>query len=152
MSIKRIVVGIDFSEGAADTAMQLAFSLAAVFKATVDLVHVLEPGILVAPTSLGSMALADGAALFEQIDGALSARAEKAAAAGLVCQTNSLQGFPSRELVRHAQMTAADLIVVGTHGRTGIEHVVLGSVAERVVRHADRPVLVLRSKPAASGT
>jgi universal stress protein A len=142
MSIKRIVVGIDFS-GGADVAMEQAFSLAAVFKATVDLVHVLEPGILVAPPSLGSMALADGAALFQQIDLALSARAEKAAAAGLVCQTTSLQGFPSREIVRHAQKTGADLIVVGTHGRTGIEHVVLGSVAERVVQHAKRPVLVI---------
>jgi nucleotide-binding universal stress UspA family protein len=142
MSIKKVVVGIDFSEGS-DAAMEQAFSLAAVFKANVDLVHVVEPGILAAPAALGSMALVDGPALFEQIDEALTARAEKASAAGLVCQTNSLQGIAAREIVRHAQKVGADLIVVGTHGRTGMQHVVLGSVAERVVQHSPCPVLVI---------
>ena len=141
-SLKRIVVGTDFSDGS-DAAMAQAFSLAVAVHAVVDLVHVLEPGILVAPPSLGAMALADGPALFEEIDRALSFRAEQAKVAGLVCQTNSLQGFPPGELTRHAQKTGADLIVVGTHGRTGIAHAVLGSVAERVVQRSSCPVLVV---------
>jgi nucleotide-binding universal stress UspA family protein len=149
MSIKRVVVGVDFSEGG-DAAMEQAFSLAAVFKAPLDLVHVVEPGVLAAPAALGAMALVDGPALFEQIDEALTARAEKAASAGLVCQTNSLQGVPARELVRHAQKVGADLIVVGTHGRTGIQHVVLGSVAERVVQHSTCPVLVIPQRGGAN--
>jgi nucleotide-binding universal stress UspA family protein len=142
LSIKRIVVGIDFSDGA-DAAMSQAFKLAAAFHATVDLVHVLEPGVLVAPVGLGSMALADGAALFDEIDRALAARTEQGTAEGLVCQSESLEGFPPRELVKHAKKTGADLIVVGTHGRTGIEHAIMGSVAERVVQRAACPVLVI---------
>jgi universal stress protein A len=142
LSIKRIIVGTDFSEGS-DAAMAKAFSLAVTLHAVVDLVHVLEPGVLVAPASLGSMALGDGPALFEEIDKALALRADQAQAAGLVCQTNSLQGFPPGELVRHAKKTGGDLIVVGTHGRTGIAHAVLGSTAERVVQHTVCPVLVI---------
>jgi len=142
LSIKRIVVGTDFSEGS-DAAMGAAFSFAVAHKAVVDLVHVVEPGVLFAPVSLGAMPLADGPELFEEIDRALALRAGQAQAAGLVCQTNSLQGFPPGELVRHAKKTGADLIVVGTHGRTGITHAVLGSVAERVVQRASCPVLVI---------
>jgi nucleotide-binding universal stress UspA family protein len=142
LSIKRIVVGTDFSEGS-DAAMEQAFSLAVTLRAVVDLVHVVEPGILVAPAALGSLPLADGPALYEEIDRALTARAEQARAAGLVCQTNSLQGFPPGEIVRHARKVDADLIIVGTHGRTGIAHAVLGSVAERVVQRAACPVLVV---------
>jgi nucleotide-binding universal stress UspA family protein len=142
MSIKRIVVGTDFSAGA-DVALDHAISLAGAFKATLDLVHVVEPGILFAPTSLGSMALANGAELFEEIDRALTSRAQRVTAAGLVCQTESLHGHAPRALVAHAQKTGAELIVVGTHGGTGIEHAILGSVAERVVHHATCPVLVI---------
>lgn len=49
------------------------------------------------------------------------------------------------EILKAAQDTSADLIVIGTHGRTGLPHVLLGSVAERVVRHAPCPVLTVRS-------
>ena len=48
------------------------------------------------------------------------------------------------EICRMAEQEHADLIVMGSHGRTGLSHVVLGSVAERVVRHASCPVLVVR--------
>jgi universal stress protein A len=143
MTVKRIVVGTDFSDRS-DAAMDAAVSMAVAFQAVVDVVHVVEPGILATPDSLGAMALAESTTPFvQQIDEALALRAAKATAARLVCQTNSLQGAPAQELVRHAEKTGADLIVVGTHGRTGLEHVVLGSVAERVVQHAHCPVLVI---------
>jgi nucleotide-binding universal stress UspA family protein len=141
-SIKRIVVGTDFSEGS-DAAMAQAFSLALAFHATVDLVHVVEPGILITPASLGAIPLMDGAALFEEIDLALSSRADEAKKTDVVCQIHSLQGFPPGELVGHAKKTGADLIVVGTHGRTGFAHAILGSIAERVVQRALCPVLVI---------
>ena len=143
MTVKRIVVGTDFSDRS-DAALDAAISVAVAFQAAVDLVHVVEPGVLATPDSLGAMALATSSApIVQQIDEALASRAEKATSAGLVCQTNSLEGDPSRELVRHAEKMKADLIVMGTHGRTGLEHVVLGSVAERVVQHANCPVLVI---------
>jgi len=59
-----------------------------------------------------------------------------------------LGGEPSRAICGYASDAGADLIVVGTHGRGGIRRVVLGSVAERVIRGADRPVLVV---PSAAG-
>lgn len=56
-------------------------------------------------------------------------------------------GTPWNEIVEHAKHNAAiDLIAMGTHGRTGIKHVLLGSVAEKVVRHAPCPVLVVRAR------
>jgi universal stress protein A len=142
LAIKRIVVGTDFSEGS-DAALAKAFSLALAHHALVELVHVVDPGVLFAPASLGAMPLADGDALFEEIDRALALRAQGAKRAGIACQTSSLQGFPPGELVRHAKKTGADLIVVGTHGRTGIAHAILGSVAERVVQRAPCLVLVV---------
>jgi nucleotide-binding universal stress UspA family protein len=57
-----------------------------------------------------------------------------------------LRGEPSREIVRFAREESVDLIVIATHGRTGISHVLMGSVAEKVVRHS--PVPVLTVKPA----
>ncbi len=53
-------------------------------------------------------------------------------------------GIPFQEIIRKAQDIAADLIVIGTHGRTGIEHVIVGSTAERVVRRSPIAVLTVR--------
>lgn len=54
-------------------------------------------------------------------------------------------GTPFLEIARYAEENAIDLIVMGTHGRTGLQHVLLGSVAERVLRHAKCPVLTVRT-------
>ena len=140
--IKRIVVATDFSEGS-DAAMERAFGLAKTLGATVDLVHVLDTAILTAPASLGSMPLVEPEVLMDQIDEQLTARVEQGQRQGLVCQSDSLDGYPAREIVRHAEKTGADLIVLGTHGRTGVAHVIMGSVAERVVQRASCPVLVI---------
>jgi nucleotide-binding universal stress UspA family protein len=140
--IKRIVVATDFSEGS-DAAMERAFGLAKALGATIDLVHVLDTAILAAPTSLGAMPLVEPQVLMDQIDEALSKRVAEAQKGGLVCQSNSLDGYPAREIVRHAEKTNADLIVLGTHGRTGVAHVIMGSVAQRVVQRSSCPVLVI---------
>jgi nucleotide-binding universal stress UspA family protein len=61
--------------------------------------------------------------------------------------TRLLTGVPWDEIVSAARSdSAVDLIVIGTHGRTGLAHVLLGSVAEKVVRHAPCPVLVVRGR------
>lgn len=59
---------------------------------------------------------------------------------------NVAVGPPADEIVRYAQEQSIDLIVLGTHGRTGLSHVLMGSVAERVLRQATCPVLTIRSK------
>jgi nucleotide-binding universal stress UspA family protein len=140
--IKRIIVATDFSEGS-DAAMERAFTIAKALGATIDLVHVLDTALLTAPASLGAMPLIEPESLMNEIDKALAARVAQATEAGLVCQSDSLDGYPAREIVRHAQKTGADLIVVGTHGRTGVAHVIMGSVAQRVVQRSSCPVLVI---------
>lgn len=59
-------------------------------------------------------------------------------------------GSPWHEIVELARREAVDLVVISTHGRTGIKHVLMGSVAEKVIRHADCPVLVVRQRPDAT--
>jgi nucleotide-binding universal stress UspA family protein len=59
-------------------------------------------------------------------------------------RTAVLEGAPAREIVDHAVQTGADLLVMGTHGRSGVDRLLLGSVAERVVRTSPIPVLTIR--------
>lgn len=75
---------------------------------------------------------------------AVEAVADRADAAGIACETTVLDGVPDTEILRYAEAVDADLLVMGTHGRTGRERLAnLGSVTERVVTGADRPTLVV---------
>jgi nucleotide-binding universal stress UspA family protein len=69
---------------------------------------------------------------------------EAAGKAGVPVETKVLTGIPSEDIVRVARELAADLIIMGTHGRAGMPHLLLGSVAEKVVRRAPCPVLTVR--------
>jgi nucleotide-binding universal stress UspA family protein len=139
--IRKIVVGADFSE-ATQPVVLAAIALARSFKASVDVVHVREP--FAYPVTGGTIPSAQQKeVLFNWIDKALSDLGERFAEADIPCITTSLDGAPHIKLISHAEMTGADLIVVGTHGRGGLAHAVLGSVAERVVQKAHRPVLVV---------
>ena len=70
--------------------------------------------------------------------------ADAAGKVGVSVETKVLTGIPSEEISRLAQELSADLIIMGTHGRTGVSHLLLGSVAEKVVRRAPCPVLTVR--------
>lgn len=65
---------------------------------------------------------------------------------GLSVETIFKEGVPSVEIIQTAKEIGADLIVMGTHGRRGLSHVVMGSVAERVAREAPCPVFIVREK------
>ena len=67
-----------------------------------------------------------------------------AKAAGVKTQSKTITGVPWNEIVRLAEEAHTDLIVMATHGRTGLGHALIGSVAEKVVRHAPCAVLVVR--------
>jgi len=140
--IKRIVVPVDFtdfSRRAADYAVMLARR----FRAKIVLVHVIEPFTY---DINESMWVVDHYTALNAIAKRLLAQQHKALSRkGVTAQTVLLQGRPSYEIVEVARKRRADLIVMGTHGRTGLEHVVLGSVAERVVRLAPCPVLTIGS-------
>lgn len=71
---------------------------------------------------------------------------DAAALAGVPAETRVLTGIPSEDIVRLARELPADLIIMGTHGRAGMSHLLLGSVAEKVVRRAPCPVLTVRGE------
>jgi nucleotide-binding universal stress UspA family protein len=85
--------------------------------------------------------------LLREVDGYVRAAAERLRAAGFTVSTEvSPEGDPPRAILKEAAAWPADLIVVGSHGRSGLERVLLGSVSDRVVRHAPCSVHVVRSR------
>ena len=144
MRYNTIVVGIDFSEPS-DTALAAAAELAVPFSASLHIV----PGFAFPIPAMGvyGVSLPDG--YFESVQAAAQTRLEDAAKTvadeGLEVEWHLAEVPAAVGIVRVATETSADLIVVGTRGNTGLKHVILGSVAERVVRTA--PCSVLTVKP-----
>ena len=140
-----IIVGFDFSP-LAELALSEAAALAAEQPETaIHIVNVRSNDgrhrISHAPTEDVDFEIDAG--LKEMAGGALRAYG---AAEGVQVFTHALQGDPAVEIVRMAEDIDADLIIVGTHGRRGIKRLVLGSVAEEVMRGASCPVLVMRPR------
>ena len=79
-----------------------------------------------------------------EITQSMEACLERVTAAGLEGEIVVVHGVPFHEIIETAKTQKVDLIVMGTHGRTGLQHILLGSVAEKVVRLAPCPVLVAR--------
>ena len=137
---KKILLATDFSDGS-DEALERAIEMAKPSRAEIEILHVIE---LAEEFPFGTVYFdADYGALYASVDTRLNERAARVRAAGLTCTTKILEGSASVEITQCGRESGADLIVVGTHGRTGIAHVVLGSVAERVVRRASCPVLTV---------
>ncbi len=142
--MKRIVCPTDFSERAAPAERQ-AVGLAKAMGAEVVLVHV----AIEAPLWREGLNTRDVRAVFETqrkwAADTLAARALALAADGVVARTVVRVGRPWDEIVRLAAEEHADMIVMGTQGRTGLDRLLLGSVAERVIRRAPCPVLTVRN-------
>jgi nucleotide-binding universal stress UspA family protein len=143
--MKKLLVAVDLSEPS-KRVIETALSLARSLDASVELVHVREPFVYAVAGEYGP-SLQQEQALVRWIDRELSQASDAVNHARVPCVTTSLHGSPAREIVAHAEKTGADLIVIGTHGRGGISHAVLGSVAERVVQKAKRPVLAVPIEP-----
>ena len=147
ISIKNILVPTDFSD-ASSIALRYGKEFATTFGATLHVAHVVEEVVLdyYAWTSGGmAPALSGVRADMEQssnlmLDKFLTPEEQAACHAKLI----TLTGSPFVEIVRYARTNDIDLIVIGTHGRGAIAHMLLGSVAERVVRKAPCPVLTVR--------
>ncbi len=140
-SPRRILVATDFSAGS-DEALTEAIGLAKQSNAELEIVYVLELGVEEFPFGLTYYG-SDRGGVVAQIDRALAERADHAKKAGIACRTNMLEGSAAIEVVRRAREAGAELVVVGTHGRTGLAHILLGSVAEKIVRHSTCPVLTV---------
>jgi nucleotide-binding universal stress UspA family protein len=130
-SIKRILVTTDFSDYSA-VALEFALSLADVHNADVHLLHVVDGGSRSSrrPEEIAHPAMQKF--VFETVDEFQNI-------------TQAIRsGIPHVEILRYAQEYRIDMIVIATHGRTGLAHVLMGSVAEKVVRHAKAPVLTVK--------
>ncbi|HEX5102049.1 MAG TPA: universal stress protein [Polyangiaceae bacterium] len=146
-TIHRILVPVDFSEPSR-RALDYAAKLARPLGAAIDVLHVAEVPAFVPSASMpeaGASDLSLVALVREGADKMLTQFVVEAAARGIVVQASRLElGSPARVITELAVAGDYDLIVIGTHGRTGLTRALMGSVAERVVRHAPCPVLSVR--------
>jgi nucleotide-binding universal stress UspA family protein len=143
MAAQRFLVPVDFSEYA-DQALEYAMGLAGKLGARLTLLHVIQAlplGGVDMGVSLPYTYLQD---LEAEITNSLQAYLERVTAAGLEGEIAVVHGVPFHEIIETAKLQQVDLIIMGTHGRTGLQHVLLGSVAEKVVRLSPCPVLVVR--------
>jgi nucleotide-binding universal stress UspA family protein len=146
--IKRILVPTDFS-AAADAALNYAVGLAAKLGATVSAVHVFDDPFVAGGVFSGEYVPMPPELREEMLQDLRRRLADTVAKHGhSELSPQVLIGPTARTIVDSARDARADLIVMGTHGRSGISHVLLGSIAERVVRTAECPVLTVRSRAA----
>ncbi|MCX6537647.1 MAG: universal stress protein [Acidobacteria bacterium] len=145
LAIKTILVPTDFSE-ASEAAVKYAKAMAEAFGSSLHLVHVVED--LLAHAWAAEVYVASMPSLREEIEkeaterlGAIVTDEERQR---LRVTTAVIAGNPFLEIIRYARAHDVDLIVLGTHGRGPVAHMLLGSVAEKVVRKAPCPVLTVR--------
>ncbi len=145
--LRRILHPTDFSR-ASSAAFKRAVGMAKADRAQLLLVHVLAPPVPIAGEGYISPKVYDdletSARKYAQKQ--LSALQAKARKAGVKAVTLLLEGVVHEEIARAAKSKKADLIVIGTHGRTGLAEFFLGSVASRVIAAARCPVLTVRGK------
>jgi nucleotide-binding universal stress UspA family protein len=141
-AVKSILVPIDFSDYSKN-ALQYAASIGRQFGAELLLIYVVEPTIYPADFSFGQVVLPNiEKELQERGQTELNDLASKLE--GVAVKTLVRTGKPFLEIVRTAEEKDIDLIVMATHGHTGMEHLIFGGTAEKVIRKAPCPVLMLR--------
>ncbi len=143
MALKGILVPTDFSESARK-ALKYAIAFASQFQAEITLLHVVpdvmdETRLIIAMPELQNDLLKEGR---ENLDREIAAWGGQS----IKLKPCVKRGVPYNEIVDAARQMHSDLILIGTHGRTGLKHVLLGSTTERVIRHAECPVLVVRER------
>jgi nucleotide-binding universal stress UspA family protein len=143
IQIPRIVCPIDFSD-VSRHALEHAVAIAKWYESELTALHVVEPDIMLPlPLLFAEAEALDAVERYEAVHAQLAAWLDDAKRAGL--RTNSLveEGKAARAIVRHATLREFDLVVMGTHGHSGFERWMLGSVAETVLRKAECPVLTV---------
>src|SRR5262245_35747303 len=142
--LKKILCAVDFSEPSRK-ALRAAVDLASRFDSELTLLHVYQMPGYAFPEGVvmaGPEVLND---LVERIDKVLGEWKKECEDRGLsTVKTETAMGIAHVEIVRIAAEGSYDMLVIGTHGRTGLKHALLGSIAERVIRTAPCPVLTVR--------
>lgn len=137
---RNILLPIDFSEST-DKVLDYAVPLAGKFCAKIVLLHVVEP--MIYPPEAGFVPV-DETKVIQAAKRRLKQIGEGISPSNLSVKSLVRLGSPYHEISEAARELKADMIVISTHGYTGLKHVFMGSTAERVVRHAPCPVLVLK--------
>lgn len=144
-NFKTIVVAVDFSPISA-AAVKTALSLAKQLSSRVKVVHAVPVQITGLPMD-GGPGYVDPDLHKQHLEGAkrdLARFVAENAGGASGFEIEVLSGFPADEVNRAAQEAGADLIVMGTHGRTGLRHLIMGSVAESVIKKTRIPVLCVK--------
>ena len=141
--IKLILAPTDFSP-TSDRALDVAIDIARLTGAAIEVLHVnLDAMWVLPPPGDVITSPVDMAEVLATSSMELDARVNRVRDAGITCTGVSESGRTDAEIVEYARNRCAGLIVVGSHGRHGLSHVLIGSVAEKVVRHAPCPILVV---------
>lgn len=137
--LRHILVPVDFSE-TSDDAFDHAISLARAFDAELHVLHVLEDPFLYAPTTAQQFRDEFEAEQRQRLDALMG----KHGVEGVKLSSTMQPGTAFYEIIQYAKNNDTDLIVIGSHGHGLIAHMLLGSVAEKVIRKAPCPVLTVR--------
>jgi universal stress protein A len=144
LDVRNVLVPVDFSDNA-EAAVERAADLAQKFGAKVHLLHVVEPASFVNDLRNVPFTLSD-----KQLEATATTELEALATRFIDPEVQASwavkRGKGYQEIVKAAKQLKADMIVISTHGYTGLKHTIMGGTAERVVRHAPCPVLVLRAE------
>ena len=143
-TIKKVLVPIDFSDYS-KSALKYAVNFAKSFNAEIILVYVVEPVIYPPDFSMGQIAMPSITAEWDdrardELQKLAKSEINEIANVKTIIKT----GKPFVEIIETAKEENIDLIIIATHGHSGVEHILFGSTAEKVVRKAPCPVLTLR--------
>lgn len=149
--LARILVPIDFSSSS-ENALRQALALARAFDAEIDTLHVWEPSPYVSPTSLVWLRGEQRSfwdhmkrELEEELEKTVTRVLDEEETDAVLVNSRVVSGYTSESILSAIADEGYDLVVMGTHGRTGLSHVLLGSVAERIVRVAPCPVMTIKT-------
>ena len=143
MSYSKILIAVDSSEFSMQAAKK-GLELAHQMNAEVALIYVVDTSKAIGNIDAGILPEQAMVILKKEVEQTLDELAS-------MYNGNSIlkfmpEGHPTKDILKTAEIWGADLIVIGTHGRTGLMHLLVGSVAENVVRHSKVPVMVVPSK------
>lgn len=144
MDYKRILFATDFSESAG-FALPYAVDLAQKYQANLHILHVVEPIVAPVDFAWGTYNYPDiEKQVKTYVDETMESIQQKDIPGGMDVKIHTLSGKPWREIVAFARDDEMDVIVIATHGLSGLSHAIYGSTAEKVIRKAHCPVLVIR--------
>ncbi|MGH8579782.1 MAG: universal stress protein [Gammaproteobacteria bacterium] len=144
IKISRILCPVDFSE-TSKRAFEYGLDLAGQLGAELDVIHVFQLPAYTLPEGGFEFTPNFETELSNRLQRQLDEFIKQPAEPSVKITTALYEGIPYVEITRAAKKRGADLIVIGTHGRAGFAHLLIGSVAERVVRISEVPVLSIRS-------